>query len=287
MLCLKCHEKVYQLDRWSRGLSGRNEIPVYDILNAGPRNRFQTAAATAHNCLAWLSKDKPLLDAIRSGLGIYEAFAVSNGMWSRDMGPLKKTDPKKYAAAKASLLGLGYGASAPKFMIMADLLTGGEYKPGPDEAARVVAAYRRNNRPVTSLWKRFDNGIRASLGKDYEIGLPSGRDLVYRKLATVGGTTAMTMRGGKPARTKLYHTLACENACQATARDVMAHMLDEIVRRGHEVVLHVHDEVVVECDADKAEAVLADVLEVMHTPPPWMRNLPVAAEGGISSKYKK
>jgi DNA polymerase len=51
------------------------------------------------------------------------------------------------------------------------------------------------------------------------------------------------------------------------------------------VVLHVHDEIVVECPEDRAEAVAAHIHQVMCTPPAWATGLPLAAEGVTTKRY--
>jgi DNA polymerase len=51
------------------------------------------------------------------------------------------------------------------------------------------------------------------------------------------------------------------------------------------VVAHVHDEIVVECPAHKAEAVAAHMHTIMCTPPAWAEGLPLAAEGATTTRY--
>ena len=77
--------------------------------------------------------------------------------------------------------------------------------------------------------------------------------------------------------------LACENITQATANDILRHSL----RRLDGVVLHVHDEVVVECresDADEVQRVMTDV---MCTPPAWAKGLPLNIEASVMTRYGK
>ncbi len=51
--------------------------------------------------------------------------------------------------------------------------------------------------------------------------------------------------------------------------------------------MHVHDEIVVEADADKAETVLSELLDIMSTPPEWITDIPLAADGAILTRYTK
>ena len=120
--------------------------------------------------------------------------------------------------------------------------------------------------------------------------LPSGRVLCYpyAKLEEDGLTYAKA--SWKPAadakewpRARLWRGLACENITQATANDILRHSL----RHLDGVVLHVHDEVVVECresDADEVQRVMTDV---MCTPPAWATGLPLNIEASVMTRYGK
>ncbi len=81
--------------------------------------------------------------------------------------------------------------------------------------------------------------------------------------------------------------MIAHNCAQGLARDIFSEMLLRIDKAGHEIILHVHDEVVIECDADKAENVLAEVIEIMSTPPEWIPDIPLAAEGHVLDCYSK
>jgi len=86
---------------------------------------------------------------------------------------------------------------------------------------------------------------------------------------------------------KLWGGFIAENASQALARDIFSDMLVRVADAGHNVIMHVHDEIVVEADADKADTVLEDILKIMSTPPKWIADIPLAAEGAILTRYTK
>jgi len=86
---------------------------------------------------------------------------------------------------------------------------------------------------------------------------------------------------------KLWGGFVAENASQALARDIFADMLVRVSDAGHNVIMHVHDEIVVEADADKADAALVDILNIMSTPPEWIADIPLAAEGTTLTRYTK
>ena len=79
----------------------------------------------------------------------------------------------------------------------------------------------------------------------------------------------------------------CENIVQATARDLFGEMILKVEDAGFPVVLHVHDEIICEIPEDDAEEALAQITEIMSTPPTWANDLPVAAEGAILDRYTK
>jgi DNA polymerase len=54
-----------------------------------------------------------------------------------------------------------------------------------------------------------------------------------------------------------------------------------------DVVLHVHDEVVLEVPRPQAEARAEELMRVMCTPPDWAPGLPLNAEVKIMERYGK
>ena len=78
----------------------------------------------------------------------------------------------------------------------------------------------------------------------------------------------------------------CENATQAFARDVLAYNMPAIERAGYEIVLTVHDELRTETPDD--ERFSADELaRMMATPPAWAKDIPLAAAGFETYRYRK
>jgi DNA polymerase I-like protein with 3'-5' exonuclease and polymerase domains len=55
----------------------------------------------------------------------------------------------------------------------------------------------------------------------------------------------------------------------------------------HKIIFHVHDEVIIEEDADKAEEAYKDIVNIMSDPPKWIPDIPLQAEGEILTKYEK
>ena len=237
--------------------------------------------------LAWLSGNTTLLEAVRTGYGIYEAFAISSNLWSGEKGTLKKTNVPMYQLAKAMVLGLGYGAGAKKFAYMANTAYGLEIDEA--QAANIVRTYRSKNHHVVNFWKKLETAYKQSKPDGhYEIELPSWRSLKYRNIRTqnlasgYAGYTAQTIMGGP--HVNFYGGNLCNNTVQATARDVMAECILRLEKAGLPLVLHVHDEAVVEVDRDVNPK---DVEALMSVTPDWLKGCPVAAEAVETDRYAK
>lgn len=173
------------------------------------------------------------------------------------------------------------------------------------DAKRMVDAWRRANPWSVPYWQNLEEAYTRAMrnkGHGFSVGrvtymfdgqhlwyaLPSGRVLCYpfAKLEPDGVTYAKA--AWKPAadakewpRARLWKGLACENITQATANDLLRHSLRQL----DDVVLHVHDEIVLE--TDRPEEMAARLKEVMCTPPVWAKGLPLDAEVAIMSRYGK
>jgi DNA polymerase len=169
------------------------------------------------------------------------------------------------------------------------------------QAKRVVDAWRRANPWSVPFWQQLEEAYtRAMRNKNHEFNvgrvtycfdglhlwymLPSGRVLCYpyARLESEGVTYAKA--SWKPAadatewpRARLWKGLACENITQATANDILRHALRQL----DDVVLHVHDEIVIETDQP------TDLERIMSTPPAWAEGLPLAAEVQTMTRYGK
>jgi DNA polymerase I-like protein with 3'-5' exonuclease and polymerase domains len=75
--------------------------------------------------------------------------------------------------------------------------------------------------------------------------------------------------------------LACENVTQATAHD----LLREALRQFDNVVLHVHDEIVLESKNPQEDKIKLE--HVMRTPPAWAAGLPLEVEATVMARYGK
>ena len=158
-------------------------------------------------------------------------------------------------------------------------------KHGQDLEAAYTRAMRNKGRefPAGRVVYLYD-------GQHLWYALPSGRVLCYPFAKLEAEGVSYLKAAWKPAadatewpRARLWRGLAVENITQATAND----LLRVALRRIPDVVLHCHDEVVVECPEADGARVAAEVERVMCEPPAWAAGLPLGAEVKIMMRYGK
>ncbi|MBO88549.1 MAG: hypothetical protein CMP14_03430 [Rickettsiales bacterium] len=283
---------------------------VADLANIEPR------------ITAFVARDHETLDMIRSGMSVYEAHARQTMGWTG--GKLKDEDPELYMLAKVRVLQLGYGSGWFKFsetvkqygqqhILDNDFSRNDElrflefakaYQPGKatmyptlsTEDRRLwvnafiqVSDFRDKNPNITNLWKVLDRELKevAGEGGDYAIEIESGRALRYfRCRHEPDGVTCATQKGSI-RRVKMYGANIFQNWIQGLARDCFGHMLLKIESAGFKVVLHVHDEVIVQVDEAYAEESKSAIEKLMSQGPEWMKEVPLEAEAMITREYTK
>ena len=130
------------------------------------------------------------------------------------------------------------------------------------------------------------------LQKDFTIELPSKRVLNYGSIKKSAGEfrtnyVSHHYKGNKQVPIRLWGGLLAENASQALSRDIFSDMMLRLEEEGIKTIFHVHDEFIIEVDENKADATLEKVLQVMSTPPKWIPEIPLEAEGKIVDRYEK
>ena len=249
----------------------------------GPFDVFDYASIEAI-VVAWLAGEQWVLDAFRAHRDLYVETAERMGGLSR-------------AEGKIAVLALGYSGGIGSLKALGGGSMGSDHK-----LHMLVNQWRKANPSICSLWGDLHDGFLAADrpigsgrvqvekdGKDRLLRLPSGRALVYRKAhhAIVAGPYGprrvirfIDPRTGAPSDT--YGGRLAENITQAVARDVLADALVRLHDGGHRVVLHVHDEAVVESDGRFDE-----IAEVMGRSPSWAPDLPIRVEGFHTRRYRK
>lgn len=89
------------------------------------------------------------------------------------------------------------------------------------------------------------------------------------------------------ARVKTYGGSLMENVIQAICRDILAEAMLSMHDKGAAIVLHIHDEIVLEVAREKADGARRAMQEIMTTPPAWAKGFPLAAKPSVMWRYGK
>lgn len=104
------------------------------------------------------------------------------------------------------------------------------------------------------------------------------------------GGTSITYHGvttgRKWGRLETYGGKLVENIVQAIARDLLVHAMRIVAETGHQIVMHVHDEIVID-EAHDSGFTVTDAYALMATPPAWAAGLPLDADGYECDYYRK
>lgn len=248
--------------------------------------------------IAWLADEKWRQDVFAEGKDIYCASA------SQMFGvPVEKHGVNGHLRQKGKIaeLALGYGGSVGALKAMGALEMGLQ----EDELPALVSAWRQANPKIVQFWWAVDRAVmdavtRRTTTKTHGIifsarngmlfiTLPSGRSLAYVK-PKIGenrfGGDCITYEGvggtKKWERIDSYGPKFVENIVQATSRDILCYAMKTL--RCCSIVMHIHDEVVIEADRRMS---LQAVCDQMGRTPPWASGLQLRADGYETDFYKK
>lgn len=248
--------------------------------------------------IAWLAGEKWRQDVFAQGKDIYCASA------SQMFGvPVEKHGVNGHLRQKGKIaeLALGYGGSVGALKAMGALEMGLQ----EDELPALVSAWRQANPKIVQFWWAVDRAVmdavtRRTTTKTHGIifsarngmlfiTLPSGRSLAYVK-PKIGenrfGGDCITYEGvggtKKWERIDSYGPKFVENIVQATSRDILCYAMKTL--RCCSIVMHIHDEVVIEADRRMS---LQAVCDQMGRTPPWASGLQLRADGYETDFYKK
>lgn len=248
--------------------------------------------------IAWLAGEKWRQDVFAEGKDIYCASA------SQMFGvPVEKHGVNGHLRQKGKIaeLALGYGGSVGALKAMGALEIGLQ----EDELPALVSAWRQANPKIVQFWWAVDRAVmdavtRKTTTKTHGIifsarngmlfiTLPSGRSLAYVK-PKIGenrfGGDCITYEGvggtKKWERLESYGPKFVENIVQATSRDILCYAMQTL--RCCSIVMHIHDEVVIEADRRMS---LQAVCDQMGRTPPWAKGLQLRADGYETDFYKK
>jgi DNA polymerase len=250
----------------------------------------------------WLSgTGQAKLDIFESGLDPYIVNAA--GTFQRAYDDIKADYDRDGESAQRQIgkvqeLACGFAGGVGAFASMARIYS---VRLSEADSKRMVDAWRRNNQWAVNFWQQLEQQYtRAMRNKNNEFtagrvtylfdglhlwySLPSGRVLCYPFARLEDDGISYAKAAWKPAqdakewpRARLWRGLACENVTQAVANDLLRYALRQL----DGVVLHVHDEIVVEGGSEE------EVRGVMTTPPAWATGLPLDCGIKTMPRYGK
>ena len=231
----------------------RKKVRVYDIRNAGPNHRFTVSGKLVHNC------------GYGGGVNALKAFGADRmGLSDDDMLKIVRD----WRNASPNVVGLW-----------------GKLENAAKSALRTKGQeYRANDKLSYCYWRgvltaklpsgRSINYVRPSI-KVEEVNGREKESLEYYGTSTAGGWSRCFTWGGK----------LTENAVQAIARDCLAEAMMNLDRAGYKIVMHVHDEVILEMPYGKGS--LEEAAEIMGRPIVWAEGLLLRADGYETEYYRK
>ena len=248
--------------------------------------------------LSWLAKERWRMDVFESNGDIYCATAGRmfhcNVVKHGENGHLRQK-------GKQAELACGYGGSVGALKAFGALESGMK----EEELKPLVDAWRTANPNIVDFWWAVDRAAKDCIKERstkvthgirfiYQSGmmfiqLPSGRRLSYVK-PRIGenqfGGESITYMGLNLSKKwvwiESYGPKLVENITQAISRDILCYAMQTL--RNMEIVAHVHDEIIIECDERTS---LSAVCEQMARTPPWAEGLLLHADGFECAFYQK
>lgn len=251
--------------------------------------------------LAYLADERWRLQVFKTHGKIYEASA--SAMFHVPIEKVTKGSVLRQKG-KISELALGYGGAAGALTAMGALDMGID----ESELNMLVLSWRNSNPKITRFWWQTGKAAMEAVMYKTEtkagkikftccndilfITLPSGRKLSYikprislNKFNKQGLSYEGIGENKKWTRIDTYGPKLVENIVQAVARDILAEAMLRLDNAGFHIVMHVHDEVVLEVPYGVSS--VEEVCRIMTKVPLWVEGLPLNAEGYECAYYKK
>ena len=290
---------------------------VHDVLSQLIRTAFIAApgkmlipsdfSAIEARVTAWLAQEAWRLQTFNTHGKIYEASAAA--MFKVPIESIDKGSDLRQRG-KVAELALGFGGGPNALIKMGAL----DMRIPEKELPKLVRMWRNASPKIAQYWKDVENcaieavfnpgvlikhksNITFQLHHDILwLTLPSGRALTYQSPKLIPGkyegTWSLTYLGvdqftKRWERQTTYGGKLTENIVQAIARDLLAYAMLRLDSNGFNIVMHVHDEAVLEVDEKFAKSSIDIINKIMAEQPDWAKGLPLGAESFITKYYKK
>ena len=292
---------ITRVSRWTRLLEERaavranRGIPVYDIIEAGPRHRFWTVSIPCSNCVLGLGY----------GMGAAK-FVDSCKSQGLDLPSLPKAEWPELDRRLMFMIRNVARIKGDPFSEKNEKKVGQLL-----HSLRTVEAWRGANRLIVDKWREYENVFksRVAAGKEtVAFRLPSGRVKRYFDPHLAKEPTVEIDENGVEHPSYRIAMKACyvrgeaphfmtggsimENIVQASCRDIMTYGCLEIEEKhpNWKFVFSVYDEVIFEVPEDEADDAAVEVPRIMtkgERVSGWTQGMPLEVEGGIVDRYCK
>ena len=277
-----------------------------------PGNRFLIAdfSAIEARVIAWLAGETWRQEVFETSGKIYEASAAQMfGVPVESIAPGRENYALRQKG-KVAELALGYQGSVGALIQMGALDMG----LNEDELPEIVELWRERSPRIVQLWYALQRAalncirtampqqthglifrLEASAADTYmTIELPSERKLFFARphiaVNKFGrdsiGFYNMNQTTRKWEQCQTYGGKLTENVVQAIARDCLAVTMRRLAAKGCQIVMHIHDEVVIDHPVDHPIQ-LEEVCDIMAQPIAWAPGLILRGDGFAADFYQK
>lgn len=273
--------------------------------------------------VAWVSGEDWKIRAFRAqddgtGPGIYElSYSTAHGVAIEQVGKSERQ------VGKVQELALGYQGGVGAFQNMAKVYG---VKMPDKEADRIKQLWRDSHPMTVQAWKDLEDAAFAAVsepgtthyatpqriafkvaGSFLWMRLPSGRKLCYpfpkirmvempwededgnpaKKLAVT--YMGIDTHANKWSVQKAYGGFWMQNLIEGICRDLLVHAMFAVELAGYKIIMHVHDEIVVEVSESRAKAATEDIAKLVVQLPAWAEGFPLAVsvDGWPTRRYHK
>lgn len=235
---------------------------TYDILNAGPRQRFQAGLLLVHNC------------GYQMGHANFARVCATQRIDLEAAGVTAEQCVKAYRER--------YPAIPKLWKAMQEAAMTATQQGGVRVAGRCSYAMRGLDLVCT-----LPSG-RDIVYREARIARQVPRWAVLTGRTDIPESDCLVYQHHHGFAKELYGGLLTENSSQAISRDLL---VDAALRydatRTDEIVLHVHDELVAEAPEVEAAEALDTLCQIMSLAPPWAEDFPVEVKGFTGPRYVK
>lgn len=274
------------------------------VAEEGSRLIVADFSAIEARVLSWLANEEWRMEVFANGGDIYCASASE--MFKV---PVEKNGVNKELRAKGKVaeLACGYGGGVNALKAF------GADKMGlsDGELEAIVKKWRKSNPKICAFWRIMECCAKIAIrdktkkvcqkgiafeyrGNFLFVTLPSGRKISYYnpkiEKAPYSNQEVITYEGNLSSgdgwgKNTTWGGKLVENIVQAIARDCLGVAMLKLDAAGYKIIMHVHDEVILEMPEGKGS--LEEVIGLMSQPLYWAQGLKLTAEGYETPYYKK